>query len=477
MPAASALIKCWPVGGNAKKFAIAWGLSACLAMLLLAERAGAAMAADQAPFSPGTELTLKRAIEISLRYHPRRREAQADVDAARQRVGEARAYLMPQVSGDAQYLRATDNGIDGTNYFSVPLLTRVPSNGPRNNQTHDTTNNYTLAMTAYQHLLDFGRTRGFIDQRRFESAAQEAELRLVDLDLAFEVASRYFGLLSAAQIVKVYEEAIKQRQFQVDEAKVKAGAGLKPEMDVYMARAELAHARVSLVDANNGQANAKVALDNAMGLDGDAPDYKLADSLSYSPIKEPLESYLKSATAHRPDLIALENQARAAGAQVTEYRSDYFPTFGATVGYNVRSQGLPMVNNFDVGLVITWPIFNGFLTTHEVGEARMQQESIRHAIEDLEQRIYYQVKSEFLDWQASLQRIARAAEALDASRAELELGEKRYQVGLGSIIELTDAQRQFTQDDAEYINARYAFAVAKATVERDSACCMPDVQR
>jgi outer membrane protein len=107
----------------------------------------------------------------------------------------------------------------------------------------------------------------------------------------------------------------------------------------------------------------------------------------------------------------------------------------------------------------------------------MQQESIRHAIEDLEQRIYYQVKSEFLDWQASLQRIARAAEALDASRAELELGEKRYQVGLSSIIELTDAQRQFTQDDAEYINARYAFAVAQATVERDSACCLPKVQR
>jgi outer membrane protein TolC len=48
--------------------------------------------------------------------------------------------------------------------------------------------------------------------------------------------------------------------------------------------------------------------------------------------------------------------------------------------------------------------------------------------------------------------------------------------GLGSIIELTDAQRQFSQDDAEYINARYAFAVAKATVERDSACCIPEVQ-
>src|SRR6201993_5092635 len=200
MPIPSASIKCWPIGGNAKKFAIAWSLSACLAMLLLAERAGAAMAADQAPFSPGTELTLKRAIEISLRYHPRRREAKADADAARQRVGEARAYLMPQVSGDAQYLRATDNGIDGTNYFSVPLLTRVPSNGPRNNQTHDTTNNYTLAMTAYQHLLDFGRTRGFNDRPRFESAAQEPELRLVDLDLVFDVPSRYFGLLSAAQI-------------------------------------------------------------------------------------------------------------------------------------------------------------------------------------------------------------------------------------------------------------------------------------
>jgi outer membrane protein len=472
MPNATAFRKCQdPI-----RFRIPGPWFACLLIAVAARAVSAAGAADQAPFSPGTKLTLQNAVEISLRYHPRRREAQAQAGAADERVGQARAYLLPQVAGDAQYLRATDNGIGTVNYLAVPLLTRLPSKGPQDGQSHDTTDNYTLSVAAYQYLLDFGRTRGFIEQRRLEAAAEQARVRLVDLDLAFEVASRYYGLLGSGQIVKVYEEAIKQRQFHLREAQVKAEAGLKPEMDVYTARADLAHADVSLVDARNGQADAKVGLDNAMGLGGSAPDYQLAGSMRYGPINGTVENYMKSAIQKRPDLIALEDQADAAGAQITEYRSDYFPTFGATAGYNVRSQGLPMVNNFDVGLVITWPIFNGFLTEHQVGEARLQQEAVQHAIEDLEQRIYFQVKSEFLDWQASLRRIERAQEALAASRAELELAEKRYQVGLGSIIELTDAQRQFTQDDAAFVNAQYAFAVAKAAVERDSACCLPDVK-
>ena len=169
----------------------------------------------------------------------------------------------------------------------------------------------------------------------------------------------------------------------------------------------------------------------------------------------------------------LQDEARAAGAQIQEFRSDYLPTVGATAGYSARGQDVPASNNFDVGVLITWPIFNGFLTDHEVAEAKLHQEAIRHGIEDIRQRIFLQVKSGFLDWQASLQRIHRAEQTVAASRAELDLAEKRYEAGLGNIIELTDAQRRFTEDEAGYINALAGFSIAKAALDRDVGAGLP----
>ena len=70
---------------------------------------------------------------------------------------------------------------------------------------------------------------------------------------------------------------------------------------------------------------------------------------------------------------------------------------------------------------MTWPIFNGFLTDHEVTEARLRQDAVRHGIEDLRQQIVLQVKRSFLDWQASLDRIHQAEATVAASRVELDL--------------------------------------------------------
>jgi outer membrane protein TolC len=109
-----------------------------------------------------------------------------------------------------------------------------------------------------------------------------------------------------------------------------------------------------------------------------------------------------------------------------------------------------------------------------VAEAKLHQEAIRHSIQDIRQRIFLQVKSGFLDWQASLQRIHRAEQTVAASRAELDLAEKRYETGLSTIIELTDAQRRFTEDEAGYINALAGFSTAKAALERDAGVGLPE---
>ena len=320
-------------------------------------------------------------------------------------------------------------------------------------------------MGASQYLFDFGRRRGFVRERRFEAAEADQQQRLVSLDLVLEVSQRYFDLLRAKQLVRVFEKAVEERQFHLHAAEIKAKAGLRPHLDVYVTQAEVQRARLHLVDAQNSESDCVVALDNALGLGGRNPSYQLTDVLSYPNITDSMELLLRTAFQLRPDFASLRDQAQAMGAQVAEYRSDYFPTAEAVGGYSAMGTGLPAANNFNVGIVITWPIFNSFLTSHQVAAAKFRQRAVQSQIEDLRQRIVLQVKTAFLDWQASLQRINRAAQTRAASQAELELAEKRYNAGLTDIVELEDAQRNYTDDDAAYANALYGYSIAKANAD------------
>src|SRR5271169_335482 len=150
---------------------------------------------------PGEKLTLERAIELTLRNHPRGLEMKSEAVAARERAGEARAALLPQVYSAAEYLRSTDNPIGNTTYLNPGFIPRItgtlhdaPTNAAQSFST-STTDNYVAGVSIQQYLFDFGRVRGRIEQRDEEAHAALSQSRATELDLVFEAAQRYFALL------------------------------------------------------------------------------------------------------------------------------------------------------------------------------------------------------------------------------------------------------------------------------------------
>ena len=277
------------------------------------------LASAQLPLPSGSRISLKQAISIALEYHPRAAQASAESAAAEEQVGEARSYLGPQVYGLSEYLRSTENGIGNTGYYNLngvlPRITGTNHDLPPNDtsQRWDTSNNYVGGAAVSQYLLDFGRRRGFVAERRFEAGATLEQQQLVDLQLIFDVSQRYFNLLETRQLVRVYEKAVEQRKYHLHEAEVKADAGLRPQLDVYLTEAEVQRAQLHLVDARNAEDDAVVAFDNALGLGGSSPNYQLVDVLTYSPVTEQIDSLLRDAMRLRPDMKALQDQARAMG--------------------------------------------------------------------------------------------------------------------------------------------------------------------
>jgi outer membrane protein len=427
----------------------------------------------------GENLTLTRAIELTLQNHPRAMEMRSVAAAASERVGEARSALAPQVFGAGEYLRATDNPIGNTTYLNPGFVPRITGTlhgaSPRQGQTFSGTDNFMTGVGVQQYLFDFGRVHGRIDKRNALSEAAVAGSKLTDLDLVFEASERYFALLAAAQREKVFEKGVDQRAQQLHAAEVRAAAALTPEIDVLTAKAALARARTELLQATNDKATARIALDNTMAVSPNAPPYTLVDVLTYRPVVGTVEAYFASAMKSRPDLQTIEANVRAAGAQVTEVRSDFFPAVEAVAGYDTMGTGLPATNNFNAGIVVTWPIFNGFLTQHQVAEAKATQDALRYSLRDLELRIWLEVKTAYFQLQSALQEIHQAEETVAASSGQLELADKRYNAGLGNIIELTDAERFYVQDDAAYVDALYGYSVAKAKLDRATAASLANL--
>ena len=275
------------------------------------------------PLPTGARLTLKDAIAIALRYHPLAAQAVAESGAAEEQVGEARSYLGPQLYGVSEYLRSTDNGIANTSYYNFsdvfPRLTGTNHDlaSGDTSKRWNTSNNYANGLGLSQYLLDFGRRRGFVEQRRFEAAATRDEQQLVDLNLIFEVSQRYFDVLQTRQLTQVYEKAVEDnRKSHLQQARLKVGARLKPQYDIYLTEAQLDRAQLDLEDARNVETVALIAFYDALGLGGRTPGYQLVDSLSYSSITDDMSSLVRDALQLRPDMKALENQARAMGTDL-----------------------------------------------------------------------------------------------------------------------------------------------------------------
>jgi hypothetical protein len=140
-------------------------------------RGGAAMSL---PLPTGSRLSLKQAIAIALKYHPKAAQAAAESGAAQERIGEARSYLGSQLYGISEYLRATGNGISNTNYYNwngiLPRITGTNHDLPPSDtsQSSDTSNSYMGGRWWRSTCLISVAGAGLVAERHFEAGAGAA---------------------------------------------------------------------------------------------------------------------------------------------------------------------------------------------------------------------------------------------------------------------------------------------------------------
>lgn len=407
----------------------------------------AAPAAPPPSPAPPRVLSLEEAARLARENQPQLRQARAGTEAARARADEARAPLLPQITGSAGYQRATSN------------LPGIPESSSSANQ-------WAMGATLSQLLWDFGQTSGRWEAARESATSQQATERATRLQVLYSVRAAYFTARAARDLVGVARETLQNQEAHLRQVRGFVEVGRSPEIDLAQARTDRANAEVQLIAAQNGYETAKARLNQAMGIEG-STDYEVADDTLPAVEGEdlPIDALLAEALTRRPDVAALEAQVRAQRAAVGSARGGYWPALGLSAGVGdvgPTVNGPSMTWNWNAGATLTWNLFQGGLTSAQVREAEASTVGIEAQLASLQQQARLELEQARLAVRAAKAALGAAAEALVNARERLRLAEGRYQIGAGSIIELGDAQVALTSAAAQKVQADYTLASARA---------------
>jgi outer membrane protein len=406
----------------------------------------ALLAAASAPRTLTLEEALARA-----RSHPQLSASRAAVEGASARVAEARAGFLPFAAAAADATAATDNTVPARAGEARPHVSDAlhPS--------------YTAAIALAQPIWDFGRTLGAFRSARLSERAAESDLAAAVDETAFEVRAAYYGALAADALLDAAEETVRQMQKHISFAEESYAVGRRTRFDVTRAKVELASARIARIQAVNGVALARAALSAAIGEPiGDA---------SLAPAEERAEDPLPDraiaeALARRPELAALDRRIAAQLELVGAAKAAFLPVLGASGQIAWSAPDAPLVRNWQAGVTLTWPILAGGGDRARWREQEAAARGLRAVRDALALRIREEAEQSSLAVIEARARRAAADVLLSQAQENLGLAEGRYQQGVGSIIELTDAQVALTAGRAQVVRAGYDVAIARARLRR-----------
>ncbi len=379
-----------------------------------------------------------------MKNHPRISIGELDALAAKQAAREARAAFLPVIGA---------NGTGVTTYTDGNRITAGFLNNPT---VFDRAG---AGLAAGQLITDFGRTKNLYASANLNAQAQAQTARATREQIVFVVDQAFYDALSSDVLVKVAEQTVQARQVVANQIQALENAKLRSALDVSFANVALAQAQLLLVNANNNRGVAYAILSEALGLPNEQA-FELVDSAPPAPPSQDIDTIIQQALDNRPDVKALELQQSAAEHFATAEERLQWPdvnALGAAGLTPVKSDLLSNNGYGAVGVNIHIPIFNGFLFSARAAEARFRAKAAQENVRDLRDRVARDVRQAWLNVNSAFERESVAAKLLEQATLSLNLAQARYNLGLGSIVELSQAQLQETEAEIGTVTAKYQY--------------------
>jgi outer membrane protein len=422
-----------------------------LSYLLLCSLARAQMQGNSAATPAQTQasgpLTLNQAEAIALKNNPQISVGKLRALEAQQFVRETRSALLPTA-----YLSLT--GVD-----SKPG-SRIAAGGLNNPIVFPRAAG---GATVTQLVTDFGRTTNLLSSSEFRAKAEDKNAAATTADIILAVDQAFYSSLETRELVKVAQQTVEARQLLVDKVKALTDAKLRSDLDLSFAKVDVARAKLLLLEARNNHQTALAALSAILGYQ-DEQNFQLVESTDQlTPPASDVQQLILQALRQRPEVASLQYQVESAQKNRDAEHDLWRPTVSAlgVVGQApVRDVQIPSWYGA-VGVNINIPVFNGFLYNARAKTADLQTEVARQKLIDLRNHVARDVRVSWQDTKRAYERLSVTQQLREQASLALDLAQQRYNLGLGSIVEFSQAELGKTEADIADTDAKYQYRLTE----------------
>lgn len=317
-----------------------------------------------------------------------------------------------------------------------------------------------------QLITDFGKTRNLVASSKLQEKAQNANALATTEDIVLVADQAFFNALQAQALLKVAEQNVSTRQTTETQVSEMTKNKLKSTLDLSFANVNLSQAKLLMLDAENNVDSTMAALDAVLGLDRLIAYDLVDDNQTLQAPPSDADQLLQLALQQRPDLQALNYNQQAEVKFSHAQRDQMLPTISAagTAGSVPIRPAEYYTSNWwgGIGANMSIPIFNGFLYSAQAKEASIRAQAASEQTRDLRDRIARDVRTAWLAANTAYQRVSVTGELLKEANLALLLAQTRYQLGLSSIVELSQAQFQQTDAAISNTDAQYQYKLSLA---------------
>ena len=416
--------------------------AALAAVLCLGGRAIEAQAVER--------LSLSDAEAQALKNHPLIMAGQYNALAGAETVREIRSAYFPTVYGSVTGAEASSGSRIAAGGLNNPIILDRLAAG----------------VSVSQLLTDFGRTSNLVQSANLREEALKQDVVTDRAVILLGVDHAYFSALRAQAVLRVAQETVDARQVIVDQVTALQAGNLRSGLDVSFARVNLGQAQLLLVQAQDEVQAAFARLSAALGLQ-DSRTFELSDEpLPPAPASD-TAALVAQALRERPDAMAERLTQQSASKFADAERALWFPTIsavGAAGEVPFREAGLASPYSA-AGINVSVPVLNGSLFAARRSEASLRARAEEQRVRDLENRIARDVRVAWLDARTGYERLDLTDQILVQATQGLDLAQARYNLGLSSIVELSQAQLNKTQAEIDQATARYEYEAIQAALK------------
>ena len=396
-------------------------------------------------------LTLAQVEASALANQPKMLAAQLRARASAERIQQARSGYLPTLSFSATGVRLADTG---TSLAAGYITTSAVSD------------RFAYGGNLSQLVTDFGRTSALVGVARSTAQAQADVAALTRSQVRLNVREAYYEVLGAEAVLRAAKAAQTNRHLVAQQLSALAQSELRSTLDVNFANVLASEADLAVVQAESVVQQQRARLATATGSDTPVTA-TLAEPAAPDPLPADPGLMLQGAQAQRADLAATEAQQHAAEQFANAERRLSYPTLGVIgsagqIPFHDRTlQGDYAAAGFNLNI----PVFNGGLFKARRNEAELEEDARGKDVQELHLEVTEQVRNSWSRADEAFRSLDVSARLVAQSKEALRLAQARYDAGLGSIVELNQAQLNETSAEISAADANFSYLARRAELD------------